>query len=701
MKKIIFVLGIFMIVFTGKAQTYQWSKRISGISTQVSSFEVTVTDMIASLDGASYVSGKFSGTVDFDPSSMTINRTAQGTDGFIARYHSDGSLDWVRTTNLAGNEEIAALSFFNNAVQSVNFMTAVVKIETNSFLIETLERSSGDLVNNTSVFSTTGTLDIKEMNKSGYLVGGYTGTFTLGTTTLVSNGQSDGFCIRFTSTTSSYAVFAAASYGGAGNDIVNCIYDKYLGGSFTNAIELAGNRISAGDKDGFFFKFNTSTLQPESSTTTRTIGGTGDDEVLSIIDSYIIGSGNYAIAIAGYFTGTVNFAISGGTSNLVANGGKDGFVAAYEYNSNNNTYSGNGYNKLGTAYEDQITKLSITDAMSAIYFCGTYGNASGGSEAIIGSRERTSPGAINGAYFGRFTPSNASGTVTPKALEFLGSNIFYAGDFTEQTDFNITTASVNNLAANNGGTNVFIQRSSFCNQSGTTTITGDGFICLGESTTLKVTGVINGNLTWNWYTGGCTNTLIGSGTQITVTPSINGANGYFVVAEGGCVPKGQCASYYVQATETSNAVTVSGNSITAVATGPFYNYQWINCTNGNIAIAGATSQSYTPTVPGSYAVRITNASGCQVTSTCTQMTLALENLTPLSCSLYPNPASYSFSLTATSEISTVVIFNMLGQKVQEYLRETDIYDISSLRPGYYMVHITTENGVSTEKFVKI
>lgn len=690
-----------MIAFTGKAQSYQWSKRISGKSTEVPSFEVTVTDMIASLDGASYVSGRFSGTVDFDPSSTTINRTAQGTDGFVARYHSDGSLDWVRTTNLAGTEEIAALSFFNNAVQSIYFMTAVVKIGTNSFLIETLERSSGELVNNTSVFSTTGTLDIKEMNKNGYLVGGYTGTFTLGTTTLVSNGQSDGFCIRFTSTTSSYAILAAASYGGTGNDIVNCIYDKYLGGSFTNAIELAGNRISAGGKDGFFFKFNTSTLFPESALTTKTIGGTGDDEILCIVDSFIQGSGNNNLAIGGYFTGTVDFNVTAATTNLVATGGKDGFTAAYEFNESNNTYVGNGFNKFGTAFDDEISCLSIADATSKIYFCGTYGNAAGGSESIIGSRDRISPGAVNASYTGTFKPISNNGKVNPKSVQFLGGNIFYAGDFTETTDFNIATSTIDNLASIGGGTNAFVQRTTFCDQSGlNTSITGDGFLCLGESTTLKIGGVINGNLRWDWYTGGCANTFIGSGSEITVTPTTIGGTGYFVVPNGGCAPKGSCVSTFVQVSSVSNGITINGNTLTAVDSGPFYNYQWIDCNNGNSNIVGATNQSFTPNLPGNYAVRITNASGCQVTSACTEMTLAIENWTPLSCSLYPNPAISSFSIFATSEISTVVIFNILGQKVHEYLRPTDSYDISALRPGNYIVHITTVNGMSTENLVK-
>jgi hypothetical protein len=44
-------------------------------------------------------------------------------------------------------------------------------------------------------------------------------------------------------------------------------------------------------------------------------------------------------------------------------------------------------------------------------------------------------------------------------------------------------------------------------------------------------------------------------------------------------------------------------------------YQWIDCTNGNIDIEGATGVSYEPTVNGDYALEVTKY-GCTVTSDC-------------------------------------------------------------------------------------
>ncbi|MDQ6762016.1 MAG: T9SS type A sorting domain-containing protein [Bacteroidota bacterium] len=57
--------------------------------------------------------------------------------------------------------------------------------------------------------------------------------------------------------------------------------------------------------------------------------------------------------------------------------------------------------------------------------------------------------------------------------------------------------------------------------------------CPGYPVDLTVVGGSLGtNATWKWYTGGCGNTYIGTGTTITVTPSVT--TNYYVRAEGDC-----------------------------------------------------------------------------------------------------------------------------------------------------------------------
>lgn len=58
-------------------------------------------------------------------------------------------------------------------------------------------------------------------------------------------------------------------------------------------------------------------------------------------------------------------------------------------------------------------------------------------------------------------------------------------------------------------------------------------ICPGDAVNLRVNGGLLGtNATWRWYTGSCGGTLIGTGTNITVTPSVTTT--YYVRGEGDC-----------------------------------------------------------------------------------------------------------------------------------------------------------------------
>ncbi|MDG1332260.1 MAG: hypothetical protein P8P74_08010 [Crocinitomicaceae bacterium] len=62
-----------------------------------------------------------------------------------------------------------------------------------------------------------------------------------------------------------------------------------------------------------------------------------------------------------------------------------------------------------------------------------------------------------------------------------------------------------------------------------------------------------------------------------------------------------------------SSVTQSGTLLTADLGSAMY--QWVDCDNNNDPIPGATSQSFTPTTTGSYAVEITIANACGITNT--------------------------------------------------------------------------------------
>ncbi|MCB9252223.1 MAG: T9SS type A sorting domain-containing protein [Flavobacteriales bacterium] len=93
-------------------------------------------------------------------------------------------------------------------------------------------------------------------------------------------------------------------------------------------------------------------------------------------------------------------------------------------------------------------------------------------------------------------------------------------------------------------------------------------ICSGSSATLSIaSGNLNDATYWQWYTGSCAGTPIGTGTSIVVSPEVTTT--YYVRGEGGCEAPGNCAG---------STVTVYGAGI-PVAT---------NIYNGNVNL---TTQS--------------------------------------------------------------------------------------------------------------
>lgn len=69
-------------------------------------------------------------------------------------------------------------------------------------------------------------------------------------------------------------------------------------------------------------------------------------------------------------------------------------------------------------------------------------------------------------------------------------------------------------------------------------------------------------------------------------------------------------------------------------------------------------------------------------------------------SIYPNPANNVINVNAASNINNVEIFNMMGQKVAAFdANDTHVQiNTTALSNGMYLMRITTENGVSNQKF---
>ncbi len=153
-------------------------------------------------------------------------------------------------------------------------------------------------------------------------------------------------------------------------------------------------------------------------------------------------------------------------------------------------------------------------------------------------------------------------------------------------------------------------------------------------------------------------------------------------------------------TETASVLT----------TGTAASYQWYH--NGNL-IAGATSQTFQPTLNGNYLVRITDANNCgyyysiahKVTRTIDPPLDTYLNETDLaeSITVYPNPNLGELFIQVPNHVTSgfkIIIRDCTGKLVYEGI-DTAVVDMGSMSKGIYMFSLITQEGKSVHKKITL
>lgn len=230
--------------------------------------------------GGAYVAGTFTGSVDFDPGPGTSTLTASGvTDPFVVRLDPDGGLVWARSFSGSDEEIIGGLA-----------------VSTNGSVL---------------------------------LVGDFTGTFDVdpgaGVTTLVSNGDTDGFLV---SLTAGGALGWARDIGDSGADSVRGVAtdatnNVIVTGWFADDVDIdpgAGVTVlsSLGERDALVAKYTSAGAL----TWGRSFGGIGIDNGAAVT---VDGAGR--VYVTGSFSDVVDFDPNAGIAELTASGTSDGYVS--------------------------------------------------------------------------------------------------------------------------------------------------------------------------------------------------------------------------------------------------------------------------------------------------------------------------------------------------------------------------------------
>ncbi|MEL6671798.1 MAG: T9SS type A sorting domain-containing protein [Bacteroidota bacterium] len=371
------------------SQTFSWAYRMGNTGADEGA-SVVLDDA-----GNSYVTGSFSGTVDFNPAGTANNFVSGGgTDIFVTKYDASGLLSW-RWTAGSGLDD-GATDIALDAAGNV-YVTGYIRGSANFF-----SSVAPFVINRTS------------------------------------NGGQDIFLAKYSNAGVLQWVF---NIGGVNDDVglsldSDASGDVFLTGGFQGATidfnpsGVASNLSSnGGSEDIFYARYSTGGVLLNA----QAIGGTGADRGQAI--SRDNGTNVY---LGGTFEVTTNF---GGTS-LTSNGGKDGFLASYNV--------GGGLifaTQMGGAADDQVRGVdySLSDN---VYVTGDFA----GATVNFGGINLSSAGALD-IFVAKFTTAGAGvwanrmgGANDDSGADIEADdcgNIAVAGRFTGTVDFDPSAATLN------------------------------------------------------------------------------------------------------------------------------------------------------------------------------------------------------------------------------------------------------------------
>jgi hypothetical protein len=151
-------------------------------------------------------------------------------------------------------------------------------------------------------------------------------------------------------------------------------------------------------------------------------------------------------------------------------------------------------------------------------------------------------------------------------------------------------------------------------------------------------------------------------------------------------------------------IAVTQNSVTLTASALPNSYQWYDC-NSNSILPNETSQSFTATLNGSYAVIVTQ-NGCTDTSLCTVInnvdveSLAGNNAIAVFPSILNDELNIQFG---TAESGSIYLFSVTGELILEkyYSRAQNIVlPVKELVAGVYLLDIRSSNRNYRTKLIK-
>lgn len=226
---------------------------------------------------------------------------------------------------------------------------------------------------------------------------------------------------------------------------------------------------------------------------------------------------------------------------------------------------------------------------------------------------------------------------------------------------------------------------------------------------LRISTLETANITWSPVTNLFTDagaTIPYTGTNATTvyvqsaTPSTTVYTATATIGATGCF-RSNTVSVTVNALPDATITRVV-DTLTAAENGA--TYQWYTCSAGPVytIIPGETSQSYTATAIGSYAVDVTK-NGCTTRSTCFDVTtLGTSSFDMNALTVYPNPVVDILSIRYNEEITAINVYDLSGRLVKQITpNQTEVeVNMSELAAAMYIVKVNAGGNQTEIKVIK-
>ncbi len=733
-RHILLLIHLFLVsVAFSQAPTIEWQKSLGGTNVDKS------RDIRQTSDGGYIVTGH-SRSTDGD-----VNNVSKGgIDTWLVKLNASGTISWQASLGGSNNDygqSTVETSDHGYVMVGYTFSTdgdfsgshgmsdvIVAKYDMNGNLIwkKTLGGSNDDGANS-----------IQQTSDGGYILSGFSASNNGDVTK--NNGARDFWIIKLDV---SGNIIWQKSYGGNSSD--NAFSAKqtddggYIVAGHTQSLngDVVGNH---GDYDYWVLKLDAL----GNITWKKCLGGLGAEYGYSIDiapdGGYIVcgsstsnGSGDVTSNHGGSdcwivklsATGTIQWQKSlGGSgddaSNTINKTLEGGYVVSAFSNSNNGDVSGNHGD-----YDIWLFKLSVTGSLEwQKSLGGSLSENSGfltsysqtkdcGFIISVGSTSNDGDVSGNHGNFDLWVVKMSSICTPPAAPTGNTSQSFCTS--AKIADLVVNGSEIKWYSSASGGTPLDVNTP----LSDDSTYYASQTICCESVTRLAVAVTINnivapsGLNTQNYCIGSTVNNLIATGSNIlwydTISGGLplntnslleNGKNYYATQTINNCESTMRLAVTIVL-NDITNTVTQTSGQLMADQAGA--SYTWLDCNNANQPIAGATAQSFTPTVSGSYAVRV-SLNGCVDTSSCINMTVTgiRDKSSVNSYQIYPNPANDFLQITSPEQIASLSISDISGKEIYYLQNSKEILDISRLVNGVYFLKLIFKDGSSaTEKFIK-